>query len=113
MSNIGMPPAWSRFGDGAAAGRGWGHESQPGGRMTTGTPRPFLARMVYTRHQPTGQMTVASVPDDTIPPFAFILSDWTGSYTSAYDAVGRVSSVVNPAGIAITYGSNATGQRTG
>ena len=43
MSNIGMPPAWSRFGDGAAAGRGWGHESQPGGRMTTGTP-PVLGK---------------------------------------------------------------------
>ena len=28
-----------------------------------------------------------------------VLSDWTGSYTSTYDPVGRLSSVVNPAGI--------------
>ena len=34
-------------------------------------PAPFLERMVYTRHQPTGQMTVASVPGDTIPRFPF------------------------------------------
>ena len=28
-----------------------------------------------------------------------VLSDWTGSYTSTYDPVGRLSSVVNPAGM--------------
>jgi hypothetical protein len=27
-----------------------------------------------------------------------VLSDWTGLYTSAYDPVGRLSNVVNPAG---------------
>ena len=31
------------------------------------------------------------------------LGDWTGVYTSAYDPVGRLSSTVNPAGIALTY----------
>ena len=40
-----------------------------------------------------------------------VLSDWTGSYTTTYDAAGRVSSVVNPAGIAITYQYDAVGQR--
>ena len=39
------------------------------------------------------------------------LGDWTGSYTSTFDPVGRLSSVVNPAGIAITYGYDAVGQR--
>src|SRR5271170_552204 len=36
-----------------------------------------------------------------------VLSDWTGSYTSTYDPDGRVSSLVNPAGLAITYGFDA------
>ena len=40
-----------------------------------------------------------------------VLSDWTGLYTSAYDSDGRLSSVVNPAGIAITYAYDAVGQR--
>jgi RHS repeat-associated protein len=40
-----------------------------------------------------------------------VLSDWTGSYTSSWDPVGRLSSVVNPAGIALTYGYDAVGQR--
>ena len=39
------------------------------------------------------------------------MSDWTGSYTSAYDSDGRLSSVINPAGIAITYAYDAVGQR--
>lgn len=33
-----------------------------------------------------------------------VLSDWTGSYTTSYNADDRVSSVVNPADIRITYG---------
>jgi YD repeat-containing protein len=40
-----------------------------------------------------------------------VLDDWTGLYTSAYDADGRLSSVVNPAAIAITYSYDAVGQR--
>ena len=40
-----------------------------------------------------------------------VLSDWTGLYTSAYDQDSRLSSVVNPAGIAITYAYDAVGQR--
>ncbi len=32
-------------------------------------------------------------------------------YTSTFDPVGRLSSVVNPAGIAITYGYDAASQR--
>ena len=32
-----------------------------------------------------------------------VLSDWTGLYSSTYDPDSRLSSVVNPAGIAITY----------
>ena len=42
-----------------------------------------------------------------------VLSDWTGLYTSTYDPDGRPSSVINPAGIAITYTYNALGQRPG
>jgi YD repeat-containing protein len=40
-----------------------------------------------------------------------VLSDWTGLYTSTYDADGRLSAVVNPAGVAITYSYDAVGQR--
>jgi len=40
-----------------------------------------------------------------------VLSDWTGLYTSAYDPDGRLSSVVNPAGIVITYNYDAVSQR--
>jgi YD repeat-containing protein len=40
-----------------------------------------------------------------------VSSDWTGSYTSTYDADGRLSLVVNPAAIAITYNYDALGQR--
>ena len=40
-----------------------------------------------------------------------VLSDWTGLYTSTYDPDSRLSSVVNPAGIAITYSYDAVGQR--
>jgi YD repeat-containing protein len=40
-----------------------------------------------------------------------VLSDLTGSYTSTYDPDGRISSVINPAGIAITYGYDAASQR--
>ena len=40
-----------------------------------------------------------------------VLSDWTGLYTSTYDPDGRINSVVNPAGIAITYTYDAVGQR--
>ncbi len=39
------------------------------------------------------------------------LSDWTGVYTSSFDRVGRLSSVVNPAGIAINYGYDAASLR--
>ena len=41
-----------------------------------------------------------------------VLNDWTGVYTSAYDSDGRLSSVVNPAAIAITYNYDAVGQRS-
>jgi len=40
-----------------------------------------------------------------------VLSDWTGAYTSTYDPDGRLSSVVNPAGLAVTYGYDAASQR--
>ena len=40
-----------------------------------------------------------------------MLYDWTGLYTSTYDPVGRLSSVVNPAGLPITYGYDAASQR--
>jgi RHS repeat-associated protein len=40
-----------------------------------------------------------------------VLSDLTDSYTSTYEPDGRVSTVINPAGIAITYGYDAASQR--
>ncbi|MFI5461267.1 MAG: RHS repeat-associated core domain-containing protein, partial [Isosphaerales bacterium] len=40
-----------------------------------------------------------------------VLNDWTGLYTSTYDPDGRLSSVVNPAGLILTYGYDAAGQR--
>ncbi len=40
-----------------------------------------------------------------------LLSDWTGSYTSTFDADSRLSTAVNPAGLVITYAYDAVGQR--
>jgi RHS repeat-associated protein len=40
-----------------------------------------------------------------------LLSDWTGRYTSTYDADGRLSVVVNPAGLCLTYAYDAASQR--
>ena len=40
-----------------------------------------------------------------------MLNDWTGIYTSTYDQNGRLSGVVNPAGLAITYSYDAASRR--
>ena len=40
------------------------------------------------------------------------MSDPTGRTSSTYDAAGRLKRVVNPAGLAITYGYDAVSQRT-
>jgi RHS repeat-associated protein len=57
-------------------------------------------------------------PDGTRVSFAYdnasrrtLLEDWTGRYTSTYDADGRLSMVVNPAGLRLTYAYNAASQR--
>ena len=39
------------------------------------------------------------------------LADWTGLYTSTFDANGRPLSIVNPAGVLLTYNYDAAGQR--
>ncbi len=54
------------------------------------------------RWPPWFTMPTASAPSSVTGPVV---------YTSAYDPVGRLSSVVNPAGIAITYAYDAVGQR--
>jgi RHS repeat-associated protein len=41
-----------------------------------------------------------------------VLSDWTGRYTSSFDSAGRVSRVINPAGIRLCYAYDSAGQRS-
>jgi RHS repeat-associated protein len=40
-----------------------------------------------------------------------VLSDWTGRYTSTLDAAGRLTRVINPAGIRLSCAYDAAGQR--
>ena len=40
-----------------------------------------------------------------------LLSDWTGWYTSTYDADGRLSTVTNPAGLRLSYAYDTASER--
>jgi hypothetical protein len=67
MYDIGMSPAPRRSQDETAALRLMPTDPNPLDAGPTGIARPLSERMVYNRDHPAGQMTVASVPDDTIP----------------------------------------------
>jgi YD repeat-containing protein len=60
--------------------------------------RPYDAADAPTGHQYQDGTRVTNTYDANSQ--RTVLSDLTGSYTSTYDPDGRVSSVINPAGIA-------------